>query len=137
MIREEVDIVFPMIDVAEKGKIDRKTLTDWVVKVYNGRKALAYALDDTKTAVDELNKLITAILIVVTIIVWLLLTEIASTKVLVFLSSQLVVAAFIFGNTCKTVFEAIVFVFIMHPFDVGDRCVIDGVQVRNGHVMVY
>ncbi|CAH1419475.1 unnamed protein product [Lactuca virosa] len=129
MIREEVDIVFPMIDVAEKGKIDRKTLTDWVVKVFNGRKALAYALDDTKTAVDELNKLITAILIVVTIIVWLLLTEIASTKVLVFLSSQLVVAAFIFGNTCKTVFEAIVFVFMMHPFDVGDRCVIDGVQM--------
>ncbi|CAI9285408.1 unnamed protein product [Lactuca saligna] len=91
MIKEEVDIVFPMIDVAEKGQIDRKTLTEWVVKVYNGRKALAHALDDTKTA--------------------------------------LVVAAFIFGNTCKTVFEAIVFVFIMHPFDVGDRCVIDGVQM--------
>jgi hypothetical protein len=36
---------------------------------------------------------------------------------------------FIFGNACKTVFEAIIFVFIMHPFDVGDRCVIDGIQV--------
>lgn len=107
------------------------------VKVYNGRKALAHALDDTKTAVNELNKLVTAVLVVIIIIIWLLLTEIATTKILVFLSSQLVVAAFIFGNTCKTVFEAIVFVFIMHPFDVGDRCVIDGVQVRNGHVMVY
>ncbi|XP_023732747.1 mechanosensitive ion channel protein 10 isoform X1 [Lactuca sativa] len=136
MIKEEVDIVFPMIDVAEKGQIDRKTLTEWVVKVYNGRKALAHALDDTKTAVNELNKLVTAVLVVIIIIIWLLLTEIATTKILVFLSSQLVVAAFIFGNTCKTVFEAIVFVFIMHPFDVGDRCVIDGVQVRNGHVMM-
>ncbi|CAH1419477.1 unnamed protein product [Lactuca virosa] len=129
MIKEEVDIVFPMIDVAEKGQIDRKTLTEWVVKVYNGRKALAHALDDTKTAVNELNKLVTAVLVVIIIIIWLLLTEIATTKILVFLSSQLVVAAFIFGNTCKTVFEAIVFVFMMHPFDVGDRCVIDGVQM--------
>jgi small-conductance mechanosensitive channel len=99
------------------------------VKIYKGRKALAHALNDTKTAVKQLNKLVTVILIVVTIILWLLLMEIATTKVLLFLSSQLVVAAFMFGNTCKTIFEAIIFVFVMHPFDVGDRCVIDGVQV--------
>ncbi|KAJ0677265.1 putative mechanosensitive ion channel MscS, LSM domain superfamily [Helianthus annuus] len=129
MIKEEVDVVFPMIDVADKGQIDRKTLTEWVVKVFNGRKALAHALSDTKTAVKQLDKLVTAVLIVIVLVVWLLLTEIATTKVLVLLSSQLVVAAFIFGNTCKTIFEAIVFVFIMHPFDVGDRCVIDGVQL--------
>ncbi|KAL0311831.1 UNVERIFIED_CONTAM: Mechanosensitive ion channel protein 10 [Sesamum radiatum] len=128
MIKEEVEFVFPMIDVAETGQIDRRTLTDWVVKVYKGRKALAHALNDTKTAVKQLNKLVTGILIVIMIIVWLLLTGIATTKVLVVLSSQLVLAAFVFGNTCKTIFEAIIFVFIMHPFDVGDRCVIDGVQ---------
>ncbi|KAK6119681.1 hypothetical protein DH2020_046570 [Rehmannia glutinosa] len=129
MTKEEVEVVFPMIDVAETGQIDRKTLTDWVVKVYKGRKALAHALTDTKTAVKQLNKLVTGVLIVIMIIVWLLLTGIATTKVLVFLSSQLVLVAFMFGNTCKTIFEAIIFVFVMHPFDVGDRCVIDGVQM--------
>ncbi|MFS7981422.1 putative mechanosensitive ion channel MscS, LSM domain superfamily [Helianthus anomalus] len=129
MIKEEVDVVFPLIDVADTGQIDRKTLTEWVVKVYKDRKALAHALSDTRTAVKQLDKLVTAVLIVLVFVVWLLLTEIATTKVLVLLSSQLVVAAFIFGNTCKTIFEAIVFVFIMHPFDVGDRCVIDGVQL--------
>ncbi|PIN01418.1 putative mechanosensitive ion channel [Handroanthus impetiginosus] len=129
MIKEEVEVVFPMIDVAETGQIDRKTLTDWVLKVYKGRKALAHALTDTKTAVKQLNKLVTGILIVVIVIVWLLLTGIATTKVLVVLSSQLVLAVFVFGNTCKTIFEAIVFVFLMHPFDVGDRCVVDGVQM--------
>ena len=99
------------------------------VKVFNGRKALAHSLTDTKTAVKQLNKLVTSVLVIITILVWLLLMEIATTKVLVFLSSQLVVAAFMFGNTCKTIFEAIIFVFVMHPFDVGDRCVVDGVQV--------
>lgn len=90
------------------------------MKVYKGRKALAHALGDTKTAVKQLNKLVTVILVIVTIIIWLLLMGIATTKVLVLLSSQLVVAAFMFGNTCKTIFEAIIFVFVMHPFDVGD-----------------
>ncbi|EPS67181.1 hypothetical protein M569_07594 [Genlisea aurea] len=129
MIREQVEIVFPMIDVGDTGKIDRKTLTEWVLKVYRDRKALAHALNDTKTAVKQLNKLISAILIVIVFVIWLLLTGIATTKVLVFMSSQLVLAAFMFGNTCKTIFEALIFVFVMHPFDVGDRCVIDGVQM--------
>ncbi|KAL2487059.1 Mechanosensitive ion channel protein 10 [Abeliophyllum distichum] len=129
MIKEEVDFVFSMIETAETWQIDRKALTEWVVKVYKGRKALAHALNDTKTAIKQLNKLVTLILLVVILIVWLLLAGIATTKVLVFLSSQLVLAVFIFGNSCKTVFEAIIFVFVMHPFDVGDRCVIDGVQM--------
>ncbi|KAI7740275.1 hypothetical protein M8C21_001365, partial [Ambrosia artemisiifolia] len=45
------------------------------------------------------------------------------------LHQMIVVVAFIFGNTCKTIFEAIIFLFVMHPFDVGDRCEIDGVQM--------
>ncbi|XP_060175524.1 mechanosensitive ion channel protein 10-like isoform X2 [Lycium barbarum] len=129
MIKEEMDIVLPLIDVADTGQIDRKALTEWVVKVYQGRKALSLALNDTKTAVRQLNAIVTGILIVIIIIIWLLLVGIATTKVIFFLSSQLVVASFLFGNTCKCVFEGIVFVFVMHPFDVGDRCVIDGVQM--------
>lgn len=31
MISEEVEVVFPMIDLADTGQIDRKTLTEWVV----------------------------------------------------------------------------------------------------------
>lgn len=72
--------------------------------------------------------IVTAIVIVV---IWLVLLEIASSKVLLFVSSQVVLLAFIFGNTVKTVFESIIFLFIVHPYDVGDRCEIDNVQVKN------
>lgn len=54
---------------------------------------------------------------------------VATTKVLVVVTSQLLVVGFLFQNMGKTIFESIIFVFVMHPFDVGDRCVIDGVQV--------
>ncbi|CAA7039823.1 unnamed protein product [Microthlaspi erraticum] len=130
MIKEEVDLVFPLFDgAAETGKITRKAFTEWVVKVYTSRKALAHSLNDTKTAVKQLNKLVTAILIVITVVIWLLLLEIATTKVLLFFSTQLVALAFIIGSTCKSLFESIVFVFVMHPYDVGDRCVVDGVPM--------
>ncbi|GAB2276514.1 hypothetical protein Dimus_011234 [Dionaea muscipula] len=126
LIWEEVDHLFPLFEVNEKGQISLKAFAKWVVKVYNDQAALKHALNDNKTAVKQLNKLVTAILIVMMIVIWLIVTGIATTKLIVLLSSQLVVAAFIFGNTCKTIFEAIIFVFVMHPFDVGDRCVIDG-----------
>ncbi|GLT81118.1 hypothetical protein SLA2020_525220 [Shorea laevis] len=43
--------------------------------------------------------------------------------------SLLLLVVFMFGNTFRTVFEAIIFVFVMHPFDVSDRCIIDGAQM--------
>lgn len=99
------------------------------MNVYLERKSLAHSLNDTKTAIEELNRLASGLLLLVILIVWLLLMGFLTTNILVFISSQLLLVVFVFGNTAKTVFEAIIFVFVMHPFDVGDRCVVDGVQV--------
>lgn len=99
------------------------------MNVYQERRALALSLSDTKTAVNKLHRVLDVILLVLVLIIWLLVLGVATSQFLVFVSSQLLLIVFVFGNTLKTTFEAIVFLFIMHPFDVGDRCLIDGVQV--------
>ena len=99
------------------------------IKVYTSRKALGHALNDTKTAVKQVENLITGVLSVVTFIIWLILLDVLTTKFLVVFSAKFVGFAFLFGSTCKNIFESFVFVFVMHPYDVGDRCVIDGVMV--------
>ncbi|TKY72848.1 Mechanosensitive ion channel protein 10 [Spatholobus suberectus] len=130
MNNEEVENVLPLFEGAvETGRIKRKSLKNWLVKVYFERRSLVHSLNDTKTAVDDLNTLASVIVLIVIIIVWLLIMGFLTTQVLVFISSQLLLVVFMFGNTAKTVFEAIIFVFVMHPYDVGDRCVIDGVQM--------
>ncbi|XP_010417190.1 PREDICTED: mechanosensitive ion channel protein 9-like [Camelina sativa] len=129
MIKEEVELVLPLIEGAETGKITRKAFTEWVIKVYTSRKALGHSLDDTKTAVKQVDKLIIGILTVATFIIWLILLDIATTKFLVVFSTQFVGLAFMIGSTCKNIFESFVFVFVMHPYDVGDRCVVEGVML--------
>ena len=99
------------------------------VNAFRERRALALTLNDTKTAVNKLHLVLNILVGIGIFVVWLLILGIATTKFLLYISSQLVLVAFIFGNTCKTVFEAIVFLFVMHPYDVGDRCEIEGVQV--------
>lgn len=54
---------------------------------------------------------------------------IATTEVLLFISSQFLLAVISFGATAKSTLEAVIFVFVKYPFDVGDRCIVDGVQV--------
>lgn len=99
------------------------------VNAFRERRALALTLNDTKTAVDKLHHMVNVIFGILILILWLIVLGIATSKFFVFVSSQIVVVAFIFGNTCKTIFEALIFLFVMHPFDVGDRCEIDGMQV--------
>lgn len=93
------------------------------------RKALKLSLEDTNTAVEKLHKIMNVIMVLVILVVFLLMMGITSTHLLLVISSQLALMIFIFGNTCKNVFEALVFLFVMHPFDVGDRCIVDGNQV--------
>ncbi|GMJ08096.1 MscS-like 8 [Hibiscus trionum] len=113
----------------EQGRISKKSLKNWVLNAYRERKALALTLNDTKTAVNKLHKIINVIAGIIIVVIWLVVLEIASSEIIVLFSSQLVLAAFIFGNTCRTIFESIIFLFIIHPFDVGDRCEINGVQL--------
>ncbi|KAM2276637.1 hypothetical protein ACFXTI_035041 [Malus domestica] len=114
---------------SEHKRISKSALKNWVVSAFRERRALALTLNDTKTAVNTLHRVVNIIVAIVIIVIWLLVLGIATSKFLLFVSSQLVVVAFVFGNTCKTIFEAIIFLFVMHPFDVGDRCEIDGVQM--------
>ncbi|KAL2459933.1 Mechanosensitive ion channel protein 5 [Abeliophyllum distichum] len=113
----------------ESDKISKVSLKNWVVNAFRERRALALTLNDTKTAVKKLHQMVNVLVGIIILIICLVILEIATSKFLLFVSSQIVVVAFIFGNTCKTIFEAIIFVFVMHPFDVGDRCEVEGVQM--------
>ncbi|KAF2304062.1 hypothetical protein GH714_026765 [Hevea brasiliensis] len=107
--------------MGEGKQIKRSVFRSWVVSLYNSYDSVNSALKQRKTAVDELNKLFSVVVLLVIIVVWLLFMEYLNIKVLVFMSSQILLVVFMFGNAAKTVFESIIFVFIMHPFDVGDR----------------
>lgn len=128
--RVEIHAIFPHFEGAlETGRITKSSFRNWVVRAYFERKALAHSLNDTKTAVQQLHKMASAIVSVIIFVVFLLLMGLATPKVVAFVITQIVVLGVIFHNTCRTIFDCIIFVFVMHPFDIGDRCKVDGVQM--------
>ncbi|KAK2975962.1 hypothetical protein RJ640_012993 [Escallonia rubra] len=112
-----------------KNELESSVESSREINVYDGRNYLARSLSETSTAIEELNKVVSWIFFVLIVVLWLLLTGLATTKVLAFISSQLFLLVFVCGNACARAFEGIIFVFVMHPFDAGDRCLIDVVQL--------
>ncbi|GMH16002.1 hypothetical protein Nepgr_017843 [Nepenthes gracilis] len=118
-----------------KGKdphipVSFNTIKKWMVRANRNCLAMGYTLIDAKEVVHCLDVIMSAAIIVVIFIAWLLLTGLATTKLLVLIVSPFLAGTFIFGDTCKTLFEGIMFAFVKHPFDVGDLCIIDGCQLE-------
>ncbi|KAH9619187.1 hypothetical protein KSS87_014764 [Heliosperma pusillum] len=99
-------------------------LEAWMERAHNKCLQLANTLKSAKEVLDCLNKIMSGSIISATFIMWLLLTGLATTKVFVLIASPLLAATFIFGDTCKALFQGIIFIYVVHPFDVGDLCVI-------------
>ncbi|KAJ8452555.1 hypothetical protein Cgig2_000144 [Carnegiea gigantea] len=83
---------------------------------------LANIVGSYREMVDCLDKIMSWAIIGATFIIWLLLTRLAGTRILVIFATPLVAASFIFGDTCKNLFQGIVFVYAIRPFGVGDEC---------------
>lgn len=98
------------------------------MKSYKDRKALTLSLKDTKTAVNRLHLVINVLTGILVFAVWLLILGVATSKFFMFLASQILLAAFMFGDASKRAFESIIFIFVDHPFDVGDCVEIDGIE---------
>ncbi|XP_020599120.1 mechanosensitive ion channel protein 6-like [Phalaenopsis equestris] len=129
MREDEAVKTMNLLNGAQDDRVSKRILKNWVVNAFRERRALSLTLNDTKTAVNKLHQIANVIVVIIVFALWLLILNIATTHFFVFLSSQFLLLVFVFGNTFKTTFEAMIFLFVMHPFDVGDRCEVNGVQM--------
>ncbi|KAF9433300.1 hypothetical protein BGZ76_009629 [Entomortierella beljakovae] len=117
---------FAIFDKDGNGDISKREMKEKIFYIYKERKDLHTSLRDLSQAVGKLDIIF---LTMVTVIWLLIILSIFGTSVvqnMLSIGSFLVALSFVFGNSLKTLFENIVFLFITHPYDSGDLCVIDG-----------
>ena len=64
-----------------------------------------------------------------TLAITFLIMGLNNQTLLVCTSTLILPSVSIFGNYARNAFESLLFLFIMHPFDVGDRISIEGVPL--------
>lgn len=121
----DLDLAFSMLDVDGDGKINLKDCVASVERIYHERCNLASTLRDTKSITKVLELLIGIIIHTVFFFFYLFVFQVNVGQVWVALSAFLVGFSFIFGSTVANVFENVIFLFGVHPYDIGDTLLIN------------
>ncbi|KAA1085257.1 hypothetical protein PGTUg99_014790 [Puccinia graminis f. sp. tritici] len=123
-------MAFKLFDKDGNGDIDRKEMRNAVVKIYKERRALAIGLKDMSSAVSKLDAVLISAACLLTIFVWFFILNPKATSLQLAPMATIILGfSFIFGNAAKNLFESMLFIFSIHPYDVGDLVFIEGIYM--------
>jgi hypothetical protein len=91
---------------------------------------VAITLANTEVVLATLSALVGCILHAVALFLYLYIFGINVSHLVISLSSMTLAFAFIFGNSLRTVYESVVFLFVVRPYKVGDWIVYEGEDHR-------
>lgn len=125
---QEAQDAFDLFDKDGNGDLSKAEIKSFILEVYYDQKTLRKSMKDSNIALrklDYLFKFISVIFITVAVLTIFDLNQYLSTVYVAF-SSIWVGAMFAVSGTITSLVQSLIFLFITHPFDVGDRIEIDG-----------
>jgi small-conductance mechanosensitive channel len=123
---DEADAAFTMFDKDMNGDISMEELEAVCVEIGRERKAITASLKDLDSVVSKLDNVFVFIVIVITILVFVSLISVSASTALTSLGSTVLALSWLFSATAQEFLQSLIFVFVKHPFDVGDRVTIYG-----------
>ncbi|KAL4758530.1 Mechanosensitive ion channel family [Aspergillus foveolatus] len=129
---EEAEAAFSMFDKDMNGDISMEELEAVCVEIGRERKAITASLKDLDSVVSRLGNVFEFFVAVIAIIVFLTLISTSAAGVLTSAGSSILALSWLFSATAQEFLQSVVFVFVKHPFDVGDRVTIYGNSGESG-----
>ncbi|KAJ2848130.1 hypothetical protein IWW36_003482 [Coemansia brasiliensis] len=121
---EDAIKAFEFFDRDNNGDISKREMRDRVILIYKERRQLLAALGDMSQVVGKLDMLLTVFALIVVIIIALMVFGLDALKSLATLGTLILGWSFVFGGSMKNLLECVIFLFQVHPYDVGDMVVI-------------
>ncbi|KAL4806329.1 Mechanosensitive ion channel-domain-containing protein [Aspergillus unguis] len=123
---DEAEAAFSMFDKDMNGDISMEELEAVCVEIGRERKAITASLKDLDSVVSRLGHVFEFFVAIIAIIVFLTLISTSAAGVLTSAGSSILALSWLFSATAQEFLQSVVFVFVKHPFDVGDRVTIYG-----------
>lgn len=124
-VNEECVKAFHLFDMNEHLTITLIDMKNAIVAIYRERKYLLKSLGDLSEALGALNRIMYIFSGLGTFFLSLPIIGITLSQILP-ITSLLFALSFIFGGSASTAFNCIIFIFVIHPFDSGDKIIVDG-----------
>jgi small-conductance mechanosensitive channel len=123
---DEAEAAFSMFDKDMNGDISMEELEAVCVEIGRERKSITASLKDLDSVVSKLDDVFLFIVVVITILVFLSIISASAAGVLTSAGSSVLALSWLFSTTAQEFLQSVIFVFVKHPFDVGDRVTIYG-----------
>lgn len=123
---EEAEAAFSMFDKDMNGDISMEELEAVCVDIGRERKSITASLKDLDSVVAKLDDIFMFIMFIIVVLVFVSLISTSTATAITSAGSAVLALSWLFSATAQEFLQSLIFVFIKHPFDVGDRVTIYG-----------
>lgn len=124
--RAEAEECFHAIDADENGDISLEEMIRKVVDIGKERKAISSSMKDISQALTVFDKVLLFVVVIIVIIIFLAVFQSSFIATLTTAGTTLLSLSFVFAVTTQEFLGSCIFLFVKHPYDVGDRVDIQG-----------
>ena len=117
----EAEECFAALDKDGNGDISLNEMILTVCEFGRQRHSIANSMHDVDQAINVLDKLLCIIVAIISIFVFVAFLNSSFTTTLATAGTALLSMSFVFATTAQEVLGSCIFLFVKHPFDVGDR----------------
>jgi small-conductance mechanosensitive channel len=124
--KEEAEEAFAVFDKDLNGDISMEEFELVCNEIHLERKAIASSLKDLDSVIKKLDKVMLFIIFLIAIVVFISIISGSAAAGLASAGTSLLGLAWVLQATAQEFLQSIIFVFVKHPFDVGDRVTVYG-----------
>ncbi len=123
---DEADACFAAFDKDLNGDVSMEELEMVCNEIHLEKKAIAASLKDLDSVIRKLDRVFVFIVVVIAAIVFVSIISGSAAAALGSAGTTILGLAWMLQATAQEFLQSIIFVFVKHPFDVGDRVTVYG-----------
>ncbi|KAK8100014.1 mechanosensitive ion channel [Apiospora kogelbergensis] len=123
---EDAEAAFSIFDRDLNGDVSLEELEAFCDEVHREKKAITASLKDLDSVIKKLDQTFLVIVIIITVIVFISIISASASAALASAGTAVLGLAWVLQATAQEFLQSIIFVFVKHPFDVGDRITVYG-----------
>ncbi|CAD6503464.1 BgTH12-03128 [Blumeria graminis f. sp. triticale] len=127
--RDKAEECFAVLDTDGNGDISLDEMITKVVDIGRDSKAITASMRDVGQAIGVLDQVLVTILIVVVVFIYVAFQHTSFVTTLATAGTTLLSLSFVFAATTQEFLGSCIFLFVKHPYDVGDRCEINDISL--------
>lgn len=122
---------FDMLDPDINAGVSLDEMVLRVTEICVSRKAIAKSMHDVSQAIKALDKVLVAVVLLVSVFVLVSFLDTGFSTILSTTSTALLSLSFVFSPTAQEFLGSCIFLFAKHPYDISDRVDIQGPDGKN------